>query len=215
MKSRSLSSVTIIKFISVLFIYLSPARAESDAESPRKLLCTLPVIANRSSCSSNDCNTLKCPEGDEVICGGGNCPLALSCKFDNCSDFANFCWGSTVCDDETVCPDLDDIFCSGEKSNPKNFSVCRTSQIVVHSQISSDIVGLKSSLSLRLANSAEIEYFPDDTERTMLGSASISKGISHILLCILWHRAFINIKRFFPTKSYINGISFYVLSLYS
>ena len=185
MKSRSLSSVTILKFILVLFIYLSPAPAESDAERPRKLSCALPVSANRSSCSSNDCNTFKCPEGDEVICGGGNCPLALSCKFDNCPDFASFCWGSTVCDDETVCPDLDGIFCSGEKSNPKNFSVCCTSQIVVPSQISGDILGLKSSLSFRLPNSAEIEYFPDDNERTMLGSASISKGISHILSFVL------------------------------
>ena len=184
MASRSLSSVKIIRLTLVLLIFLSPARAESDSESPRKLSCTLPSSAHRSPCRGNDCNTFKCLDGDEVICGGGNCPLALSCKFDNCPDFANVCWGSTVCEDEAICPDLDGIFCRGEKSNPKNFSVCCPSQVAVDAQTSSDIVGLNSSLSLKLTNSAEIQHFSDNTERSMLESASMSKGIWDVLFSL-------------------------------
>ena len=235
MESRSLSSVTVIRFTLALLISLLAARADFDFGSHRELSCIFPVSTTRSSCSresdisgcklcagkSNCCvdsnsyfgscddsNPFRCPDGNEAICGGGNCPPVLSCKFINCPDSAKFCWGSTVCDDETVCSDLDGIFCSGDKSNPKNFSVCCASQLEGHAQGSHDSVGLNSSPSIKLTNSAEKRHFPYDIERILLESASTTTGIWRIYFDFT---ATIYISRHCsPTES-----SFYVFSFYS
>ena len=215
MKFPSFGSVAVIRLTLVLYFSFRSAWSRVDFEDVDGTSCISPKSTDRKSCSKNnnhfgcklcaglssccldsnsyygscyDSNIYNCPNGDSPICSPGNCPLSLSCNYVNCPDSADFCWGSTVCDDETICSDLDGLFCSGEKANTQNFSVCCSSGIEEKNQQYSDTGFLE-------LNSEGKRNISDHAEMTIYDSTSIAQvrtsGANHILsetlnyLCVL------------------------------
>ena len=103
---------------------------------------------NTSNFGTCEDNNLICPNGNNPLCSGGNCPSGLSCKYISCStssspttnpaggsavsgtnstdfgsDSTGYCWGSTVCSDDDSCASLKGLFCRGDASTT-DFSTC-------------------------------------------------------------------------------------------
>ena len=216
---KSLSGVAVVMFALRLLFSLSLALADVDAEWMRELSCQIPGSTQSSQCSRNtdlsgckmcaglssccldtdsyfgscsESDTFSCPNGDEAICRSGDCPPTLSCKFINCPENAEFCWGSTICDDKTICPHLDRLFCSGEKSNPKNFSVCCSSQMEDYMDDFKNSEGLTSAVSSDSVHSEDFVLISDGIEKMMLNSVSTAKDIrgQYLITFHLWNSRF-------------------------
>ena len=199
-----LRGVTVVMFELLLLFSPLLSWADVDAGWTKDLSCHIPgsfdprpcsksndlwgcrMCAGLSNCcldtdryfgSCYDSDTLGCPNGDEAICRHGECPPTLSCNFINCPEDAEFCWGTTICDDKTICPHLDRLFCSGEKSNPQNFSVCCSTEAEDYIERLKDSKGSTPAVSPNFVNSEDSILIHDGIEKTKLNSASTAKDI--------------------------------------
>lgn len=190
-----------MRFTLVLYFSLRSAWSRVDFEDFGSIACISPKSSDQNSCSNQnnpfgcklcaglssccldsnsyygacyDSNISNCPNGDKALCSPGNCPLALSCNYVNCPEVADLCWGSTVCDDETICSNLDGLFCSGEKSNPQNFSVCCSSKIEANIECYGETQGSSSAYNLVLTSEGE-KNISDNPEIAIYDSTSIAQ----------------------------------------
>ena len=152
MRFRSLSSTAALTLALVKLLTSLSVEADniSDIAGYPDRSCTFPPQVTDTSCSyrsfsscstcagqtrccsesnsyygtCDDISNRQCPDGNDAICSGAQCSPGLSCKFANCPDFAEFCWGTTVCNGALSCSNLQGLFCSGEKSNSREFYVC-------------------------------------------------------------------------------------------
>lgn len=70
-----------------------------------------------------------CPNGENFICNGGNCPNGITCEYVN-KKCGQFCWGVTKCTGSS-CPSgyVNGMFCKQDGAS-KNFKVCCKKQVV-------------------------------------------------------------------------------------
>ena len=68
---------------------------------------------------------------------------------------------------------LDRLFCSGEKSNPQNFSVCCSTEV----EHFKDSKGSTPAVSPNFVNSEDSILIHDGIEKTKLNSGSTAKDI--------------------------------------
>ena len=197
MRFRSLSSKAALTLGLVKLLIILSAEADSIAnlEGPQDHACTSPpkitntlcsyssfsscsTCAGRTSCCSesnsyygtcDDISNLKCPDGNDATCFGAQCPNGLSCKFAHCPDFAEFCWGTTVCDGELSCSNLQGLFCNGEKSNSQEFYVCCSTVTLDESLHFNNVAVSNSVVAMNSTNSfVDGENSLEDAGRTTL-----------------------------------------------